>query len=139
MIYYYFGKSKKEIVDAALKVIGDEFFGLSKERIQMWANGQILESVKRTRELLVLAPHTSEFYFHWRHQSGEITEALIALEKRHRKKIKNLYPGCSEVDIDIIFAALFGLILTPKIQGIAIEAMIDRIQTFLSKNYQDKA
>lgn len=138
LIYYYFGKSKKEIVDTALKIIGDEFFGLSDARMKMWAEGKILQSVKKTRELLVLAPHVSEFYFHWRHKPGEISDALVELEKRHRKKIKKLYPGCTETHVDVIFAALFGLILTPKIQDKAIEALIDRIQTFLSNNIKDK-
>lgn len=134
LIYYYFGKSKKEIVDTALKIIGDEFFGLSPERLQMWKEGRILESVLKTRALLAKAPHVSQFYFHWRHQDSEVSKALVKLEKRHQKKIKSLYPDCGDIESQVIFAVLFGLILAPDIKPKAAEALIDRIQTFLSMN-----
>lgn len=132
LIYYYFGKSKEEILQNALKLIGDEFFGLSKERLEMWAKGEVAESVKRTRQLLVLAPYVSEFYFHWRHQPGETADQLKDIEKRYRDKIARLYPHRSKTDIEAVFAIFFGLILYPDLGEKALMAVVDRIRDFLS-------
>lgn len=127
LIYYYFGKSKEEIVQTALKIIGDEFFGLSEERIEMWKRKEIAESVLRTRELMSKAPYVSVFFFHWRHKDGEIADHLKALEQRYKAKLETLMPGKSAAEMDAIFAALFGLTLLPELQDGSVRALIQKI------------
>lgn len=128
LIYYYFGKSKEEIVQTALKIIGDEFFGLSEERIEMWKRGEVAESILRTRELMIKAPYVSVFFFHWRHKEGEISDHLKELERRYRAKIAALRPEKSELEIEAIFAIFFGLILFPDIQEQTLRALVKRIE-----------
>lgn len=128
LIYYYFGKSKEEIVQTALKIIGDEFFGLSEERIEMWKKGKIAESVLKTRELMQKAPYVSVFFFHWRHREGEICDHLKELENRYKAKIATLRPGKSEREIEAIFAIFFGLILFPELQEETLRALVRRIE-----------
>ncbi len=63
LIYYYFGKSKEAILNEAMKTIGDEFFGLSQERLEMWKQGRIKESILKSRESFKQAPHVPLFSF----------------------------------------------------------------------------
>ena len=123
LIYYYFGKSKEEIVQTALKIIGDEFFGLSTERIALLKEGQLLESLLRTRELIKRAPYMPVFYFHWRHQAGEIADQLKDLEKRYLKKLAAVYPKKSPQDIEALFACVFGAALLPQVKAEALEQL----------------
>lgn len=127
LIYYYFGKSKEEIVQAALKIIGDEFFGLSEERVEMWKRKEVAESVLRTRELMSKAPHVSVFFFHWRYKKGEIADHLRELEQRYRAKLASLMPGKSEMEMEAAFAALFGLTLLPELQEDSVRALIQKM------------
>ena len=125
LIYYYFGKSKEEIVRTALKIIGDELFGLSRERLELWREGRVAESVLRSRELLRLAPHVSEFYFHWRHQRGEIGAHFVRLEKRYREKLMGT--GRSAAETEAIFAVFFGLVLSPGLSEETLRAVVSRL------------
>ncbi len=127
LIYYYFGKSKPEVIHTAMKVIGDEFFGLSPERIQLWESGQVKESLLRTRELLTRAPHVAQFYFFWRHQKGEIGEQFRALEKRYRRKLHQLVPGLSEAEREALFAGLFGFSLLQDIGMDSLDILLARL------------
>ncbi|NCN41671.1 TetR/AcrR family transcriptional regulator [bacterium] len=124
LIYYYFGKSKEEIVQAALKIIGDEFFGLSEERIEMWRGGDVVGSVLKTRTLMEKAPYVPVFFFHWRHQPGEISSHLKDLEDRYRAKIALLRPDLSGAQIEGLFATFFGLVLFPNINEQTIRFVI---------------
>lgn len=123
LIYYYFGKSKEAILQAALKTIGDDFFGLSAERIKMWKEGRIKDSILRTRELFVRAPHVAEFFFHWRHQTSEVQKELKHLEKRYIAKIKEVFPNVPKADAEAVFTIFFGLVLVPELD----EAVLDRV------------
>ena len=126
LIYYYFGKSKPEIVHAALKIIGDEFFGLSAERMRLWETGQVAESIFKTRELMLRAPHIAQFYFHWRHQKSEVGQYFRSLEKRYLNKLAKLNPNLSNTEIEGLFAVFFGLILLPDLKAETIRAVVAR-------------
>jgi len=123
LVYYYFGKSKELILQEALKTIGDEFFGLSTERVQMWREGRMKESILRTRELLKTAPYVAQFFFHWRHQPSAVQESLKRLEKRYQGKIKEHFPAISKDDAEAIYAVFFGLVLVPDLK----ESVLDRV------------
>lgn len=123
LIYYYFGKSKEVILETAMKSIGDEFFGLSTERMQLWKNGKIKESILMTRTMIAQAPHVAEFFFHWRHQKSEVASHLKSLEKRYPRKLRENFPQLSEADCEAVFAVFFGLVLVPELS----EATIDRV------------
>jgi AcrR family transcriptional regulator len=127
LIYYYFGKAKEEIVRTALKIIADEIFGLSPERIEMWKRGQIAESVLKTRELMARAPHVSQFYFHWRHRPGDISSYFKEVEKRYRAKLGRLLNRKSPAEVEALFAVFFGLILIPELNEATLRLAIAKL------------
>lgn len=124
LIYHYFGKTKESIIQEALKLIADEVFGLSTERLQLWQEGRIQESVSKSRELLEKAPHLREFYIHWRQKPSEVQEHLIQVEKRYTQKLKLLKKDLSADQAKAIFAVLFGLVMTPELNIKTIELVL---------------
>lgn len=130
LVYYYFGKSKAGILKSAMAIIGDEFFGLSPERMRMWQSGQIRESILRTRELLAKAPHMREFFFHWRHQDSEVRDELIALERRYLNKLKNFLPQLSDVDSRALFSLIFGICNVPELSEAVLDRILKRVPIF---------
>ena len=122
LIYYYFGKSKPEIIRAAIKIIGDEFFGLSEERLEMWRQGHIKESVLKTRELIQRAPHVRVFYFLWRQKKSDIQTELIEIERKFLSKIKSLRPNLPPRKLAASMAIFYGLV---NVQELKVETLDD--------------
>jgi AcrR family transcriptional regulator len=127
LIYYYFGKAKAEIVKVALKIVSDEIFGLSPERLKLWEAGDIKSSILKSREMIEKAPHLREFYFHWRHTQSEIRDHLISVEKRYLQKIKKSRPSLDDKSAHALFTVLFGLVMMPDLKLESIEIVLSRL------------
>lgn len=127
LIYYYFGKSKEKILNAALKIIGDEFFGLSPDRLEMWRQGHIRESILRTRGLIQRAPHIIEFYFHWRHKKSDVQAEILLLEKRYLSKLKASFPSLTPVDARALYAIVFSLAVMPDLDGDVLDRILEKV------------
>lgn len=133
LIYHYFGKTKADIVQEALKLISDEIFGLSPERLKQWQQGQILESVLATRDLLDKAPFLREFYSHWRQTPSSIQSHLLDVEKRYKQKLKLLNTELTAESSGALFAMLFGLVMAPEISEKSIGYAVEVLKQHLSK------
>ena len=55
------GTSKEHIMQTAIDFLGEECFGLSRERKSLWQNGLIFESLLETRRLCQRAPFVHFF------------------------------------------------------------------------------
>lgn len=127
LIYYYFGKKKEAIIDVAMKVISDEIFGLSPERILLWEAGDIKSSVLKSREILERAPHLREFFFYWRVRPSEIKDYFVNTEKRYLQKIKKARPKLDDVAAKAFFAVLFSVVVMPDLKGEAIDLILNKL------------
>lgn len=127
LIYYYFGKSKVGILKSAMAIIGDEFFGLSPDRLRMWSRGQVRDSILRTRELVDKAPHMTQFFFHWRHQKSEIRDELLLVERRYQAKLKTYFPHLSDLDRRALAAVFFGLCNVPDLPVDVLDLVLEKV------------
>lgn len=121
LIYYYFGKSRLDILLAAVRVIGEEFFGLSDRRLQMWKAQEIHQSIRQSRSFLHSHKDLIGFYFLHRARENPIGDAIRVLEKKHRDKIARFFPGLSKSQQEQIGAFFFGLVFVPSLSEEAIE------------------
>lgn len=128
LIYHYFGKSKDDLIGAALDLISEDLFGLSDERLKMWRKGQLLESVKATRDLLEEAPHLRQFYFHWRDKPSKIQAHLVYSEKRYLKKLQELRPGLSTSDARVLFGVFLGLVIAPELEDASLDKFLRQLK-----------
>jgi AcrR family transcriptional regulator len=115
LIYYYFGKSKENILTEAVKLMGEEVFGLNPARRDLWSKGEIAESVVLTRALLEKSPHIMAFYMVHRTAETEIGKSLRELETEYFKKLKRFFPTVNETSIEALFCLFLGLVIAPTL------------------------
>ncbi|MCB0377735.1 MAG: TetR/AcrR family transcriptional regulator [Bdellovibrionales bacterium] len=115
LIYYYFGRSKMSILEEAVKVIGEEFVGMSEKRLTFWREGAFEESLLEARKLYERMPYLCAFYLNYRQLPNDIGEALLKLEKAFLRKIANFAPKASKEEVNTIFAVYFGICFSPNV------------------------
>lgn len=113
LIYYYFGRSKLNIVKSAVKIVGDEIIGLSERRLQMWRDGEYLNSLRESRAILEKAPFIGAFYLTCRAWENELGQTVRTMEKLLLKKIKNFIPTFNDEDARALATIYFGLVFSP--------------------------
>jgi len=127
LIYYYFGKSKEAILLEAVKLIGEEFFGLTTNRVEMWKAGQISESVLQTRRLLEKCPHMGTFYMVHREEETDIGASLRQLELEYKQKLKRFFPQASDPSLEALFGLFMGLVITPRLSDEAVRKAVEGV------------
>lgn len=123
LIYYYFGKSKESILLEAVKMIGEEFFGLNPARLKLWSQGRIAESVIETRRLVEKSPNMSAFYSVYRNDDSKFGESIQSLEKEYKQKLKKFFKG-SDSSIESIFGLFMGLVVAPGMSDEAVHKSV---------------
>jgi AcrR family transcriptional regulator len=120
LIYYYFGKSRLDILLAAVKVLGEECFGLSNGRIELWRTGRVNESVKASRAVVQEHKDLAGFYFLHRAKDNPVGDALRHLEKKYAQKIEKFFPTLSKSQQQQLGAFFFGLVFAPDLSNEAL-------------------
>ena len=115
LIYYYFGRKKIDILKAAVKIIGEEFVGLSEERQEMWKQGEFEKSLTQARQFYEKAPHLCSFYLNDRGKPNEIGESLRDLEKTFKEKMRKFVPSADQSQLNTLFAVYFGISFSPNV------------------------
>jgi AcrR family transcriptional regulator len=115
LIYYYFGKSKKEILKQAVNYFADTFFDVRIEVIQRIRKGEMADLIKISRQRLLKSPYLLQFYAKHRLERTEINQIF---EKAERKYLNNLIatlPSHWRSKSRILWAMIFGLTLLPEV------------------------
>jgi AcrR family transcriptional regulator len=126
LIYYYFGKSKPSLVQAAIKVVGGEFFGLDPSVHSVWDRGDFAKSIQLTRQLFVKAPYVGIFYLTQRQPGAVFHKDIMDLERRYLQRLGKAYPRASQEKIHLLFAALIGMVLLPELKMDAMSRLLRR-------------
>lgn len=112
-IYYYFGKEKKEILLSAVRILGEECFGLSPSRLALWKSGKSFESVRLSRQFLQEHHELIAFYFSQRDKDHDVGNALRELERKYHEKFKLYMPSKNLKEQEKMAALLFGMVFMP--------------------------
>jgi AcrR family transcriptional regulator len=133
LIYYYFGRSKMDILDQAVQLIGEELIGIKKERMQYWRDGQWGRSLEDSRQVCLQAPFLAPFYMIHRDRPTEIGESIRRLEKGFLRKLETLFPERTVYEHRAIFSMLFGIVFAPQSSPEGIEIVIGILKNYLGK------
>lgn len=133
LVYYYFGRSKIEIIEAAVSIIGEEFAGLSEKRMKMWEEGRFEESLIEAREFHDKAPHLCAYYITFRDKKNDVGKSLIKLENTFRRKLKKFMPRATDEQANTIFAVYFGMVYAPNVSEKEIKIFMPVMQGLISK------
>lgn len=132
LIYYYFGKSKENIMQTAVDYLGKEYFGLSDERMDLWKNRNIFESVSRSRKLWQKSPYSYSFYVMRRDLQNPVGETIRDLEKKYEEKLKMFYPHATRDMHDTVTAVIFGLAVSPTLTDDGLRNAVKILEQYLA-------
>ena len=125
LIYYYFGRSKEDIISEAVRFIGKELFGLSPERMELWEQGKIGESVEASRRAFSKYPFFQGFYFSHRFRPSPVGEQIRELEKMYFEKIKQFYPELGAHEVSLLGSMMLGFVVGPEADPKSIQRAVD--------------
>jgi AcrR family transcriptional regulator len=134
LIYYYFGNSKIKIVQEGIRQMGEEFFGLSEERMELWRAGKFGESLRRTRELVKHTPYIVVFYLQQRRAGTTLSKEIEALEERYLEKLSKRFPSAPRDNLVACFAALLGFAALADVSDATIESAVQILTKALSSS-----
>lgn len=115
LIYYYFGKSRIEILRVAIRVIGNQIFGFNEEEAALWKAGKINEAVLLGRHFISQTPEAIAFYYNHRIRSSELAKEILNLEKKYFHNLNTYFPQTTPGTLKALFAVITGLTITPDI------------------------
>lgn len=133
LIYYYFGRSKMSILEAAVNIIGEEFVGIDNQRQQLWLTGQFEKSLLEARQFYDKLPFLCAFYVNYRTKPNDIGKALLKLEQGFMKKMKKVAPKASPEQINTMFAVYFGIGFSPHVGEAEIKIFAQFISEIFAK------
>lgn len=124
LVYYHFGRTKPEILDAGIEVIAFEYFGLTEPRSKLLPEGRGWDSVMHTRRMLSARPSFALFYLRWRtKKSSPIGRKLAAIDARYEAMLARAFPHLSEKKIRALHGILYGVVTAPFLDDDAIEVI----------------
>ena len=133
LIYYYFGRSKQDILKEAVKLIGEEFVGLGRHRFVLWEKGQLIESMLLTRAFIEKAPYVGQFLSEHRERSTELGEALRNVEEKFLNKLRTFFPLATEDQILTVFSIYWGMCFSPRMTEASIEIIVGIMTSSLNQ------
>jgi AcrR family transcriptional regulator len=139
LIYYYFGRSRLDILFAAAKIIGSEVFGLTQEKLKDWSLNRMVEAVAYNHRLNQRYPHLLSFYLTHRGRDSEIGEALRSYESQYFHKIQNLLPDHAPAQIEALWCLTFGLVVAPNLCGADRSLVVDVLKSFTQVEFKPAA
>jgi hypothetical protein len=116
LIYYYFGKSKVNILLEACHFFGRELSGNSEVKLQDWKEGRPHEGIIKSKQMLKKLKMIIPFYFLYRDADNEIGELIRHYERMGIRKRRNFYPNLPEDQIEALYALQLGLSFCPHLK-----------------------
>lgn len=87
LIYYYLGKTKKEIFKAALLILAKEFYGISDDRQKLKKENGRLASFKVSRKMAMGDPDMIAFFYANRMEKNWVQPELLEIENKYLQKV----------------------------------------------------
>jgi len=132
LIYYYFGRSREQILYDAVRYVGEELFGFTEMRLALWQEGKLEESIQSSRQTIKEHPALLAFYFSHRFRETPLGEEIRKLERRYFQKMKRFFPKANSMEHELLNALIIGLTLTPGLAPESIGLALSKIATFRS-------
>lgn len=135
LIYYHFGKSKKEILESCYQVVAEEFYGMNLDLSPLRnLDGRGLESALiRTQSIYLKNPAIVIFYHRWRNGASGSKARIVQIEKQFQGRLRTVFPELSELDILALHTIIHGVVTSPFTSLEALRVVTNIMQTFVSE------
>lgn len=124
LIYYHFGKSKREILEKSLLMVAEEFFGITPEREAMLKEGRAIESLLLSRKMFLADPAFALFYLKWRMEKSPMQAKLVEIERRYQKMLARLFPRLLPAEIVALHGIFYAVVTAPFLDAAAIDLIL---------------
>lgn len=127
LVYYHFGKTKKDILINCLDGIAREFYGLTEERREL-SKMSLADSLMITHRMYKESPSYATFYQKWRNVQSPIRDKYLEIEDLYDKKLMSFFPRASSAQRRAIQAVFHGLVTAPYVDESAIRAAVQLLK-----------
>ena len=124
LVYYQFGKTKKDILFNSLSELLEEFYGLSQTRREM----SLLQSLRLTHEIYRRNPSLAVFFQKWRNTDSEIATMLKESERKYEAKLSLSFTKASPAQVRSLHAIFHGFVTAPYLDATTIEVALRLIR-----------
>jgi AcrR family transcriptional regulator len=124
LIYYHFGKSKREILEKTVVMVAEDYFGLTPDRVEMLQAGRAVESLLLSRKLFLANPAFAVFYLKWRMEKSPLQSKLLEVERRYQQMLSRQFPGLTKGEITALHGIFYGVVTAPFLDEAAIKTII---------------
>ena len=123
LVYYYFGKTKSEILLNCLSDAVNEFYGL----ISTTREVSVISALIRTYTIYKQNPDYAVFFQKWRHKPSDVQKILLDAEMRFEQKLRSQFQLASEDQIKGLHALFHGLATAPYLEESSLRAAFSLI------------
>ena len=116
LIYYYFGKSKLNIILQACHLFGEFLAGTDQAHVQAWEEGDFNAGLKLSRRAIKKFPYLIPFYFLNRNTQNEIGELIRKYEEKGFQKRMKFITGINKSQARAIFSLQLGISTSPGLK-----------------------
>ncbi len=127
LIYYYFGKSKKDILAEAVRGMSRNIWALDDDRKEKFTLADVRESILRAREFVSRAPYSTVFYFQWRPTATPVGDLLRETELAYFKKLEKFAGGKSKAEHEALYSCFIGLVVAPNVSNESIDLVLQHL------------
>ncbi|MCB0385274.1 MAG: TetR/AcrR family transcriptional regulator, partial [Bdellovibrionales bacterium] len=131
LIYYYFGRSKENIIHEAVKIIGEEMIGMSPERQALWKRGELVESMLQARRIYEKCPALAPFVLEHYHRPTELGKTIRHLENEFCQKLHATFPNLDESQVRSLYSVYWGLSFSPLVDETVIHHVLTAVKEYL--------
>lgn len=124
LVYYHFGKTKREILDTGIELLAVEYFGLTPDRAELVRQGKGWDLVMQTRRMLLSRPAFAVFYLRWRTQKrSPLSARLAAIEVRYQAMLASAFPHLAKEQIGALHGIFYGVVTAPFLTDEALDVI----------------
>ena len=115
LLYYYFGKNKKNIFKESVNFYIGQFLDFRLERAERIRKGEIVELISVARTKLRKNPYVLQFYAKHRLEETEVSVLFEKAEKNYFESLRETLPVRWRPLARMMWALVFGLAVQPSL------------------------
>ena len=123
LVYYYFGKTKQEILANALRELVNDFYGLTDEKLNL----PLVDSLKSSHASYKLNPSYATFFQRWRLTESFLAAIFIEVEQRYEQRLHLIFPKADANQLKALHGLFHGIVTAPYLDPLSIEAAVNLI------------
>ena len=115
LLYYYFGKNKKNIFKESVNFYIGKFLDFRVDRAEKIRKGEIVELISLARTRLRKNPYFLQFYAKHRLEETEVSALFQKAENQYFENLRETLPARWRSLARILWALVFGLAVQPSL------------------------